>query len=152
MVASTSLPVRPIGFDLAERMCQLGHQKSIQAGLEDKVTFITGDSEHMPFADNTFDVVTCSNSFHHYPHQEMVLGEFRRILRPGGRTIVIDGFRDNVIGWLIFDVGVALAEKSVHHCPAAKIRQMLQNQNYTDIYQEKFGFWCPVLASVGTKS
>ncbi len=151
MLASTSLPVQPMGLDMAERMCQLAREKSIQAGLERKVSFVTGDSEHLPFPDNTLDVITCSNSFHHYPHQEAVLGEFFRVLRPGGRVIIIDGYRDNVIGWLIFDVGVAKAEKSVHHCPAAEIHQMLLNQHYTDVYQEKFGFWCPVLASSAKK-
>jgi len=151
MLGATELPVKPMGLDMAERMCQLAKEKSIQAGLDHKVTFITGDSEHLPFPDNTVDIVTCSNSFHHYPHQQVVLDEFYRILRPGGRVIVLDGYRDNFIGWLIFDVGVTFMEKSVHHCSAASIRNMFLKSQYAEVYQEKFGFWCPVLATVGTK-
>jgi ubiquinone/menaquinone biosynthesis C-methylase UbiE len=151
MLGQTNLPVHPMGLDMAERMCRLAHEKAAQVNLADRVHFITGDSEHLPFPNNSFDVVTCSNSFHHYPHQNTVLGEIRRILRPGGRVMVLDGFRDNVIGWLIFDVVVAHAEKSVHHCSAREMWESLRDQGYADIYQEKFGFWVPVLASVGTK-
>jgi len=66
-------------------------------------------------------------------------------------VMVLDGYRDNVIGWLIFDFGVAMMEKSIHHCSAREIREQLRNQGYGEIYQEKMGFWCPVLVSVAQK-
>jgi ubiquinone/menaquinone biosynthesis C-methylase UbiE len=152
MLGRTSLPVCPTGLDMAQNMCQLAHRKVKQVGLEDKVQFVTADSEQMPFVDNTFDLITCSNSYHHYPHQEKVLAEMLRVLKPGGRVMIMDGYRDNVLGWLIFDLGVGTAEKSVHHCSAAEIRRQLLNQGYGDLYQEKMGFWCPVLVSVAKKA
>lgn len=151
MLRETDLAIHPWGLDMAERMCQLAHQKAVQVTTDPVTRFITADSEHTPFAENSFDIVTCSNSFHHYPHQDHVLAEIFRILRPGGRVMVLDGFRDNVIGWLIFDVGVTRVEKSVHHCAAAEMHQKFRDQGYRNIYQEKFGFWVPVLASVGEK-
>jgi ubiquinone/menaquinone biosynthesis C-methylase UbiE len=152
MLAGTSLPVRPTGLDMAQQMCQLAHQKIKQVGLEQKVHFVTADSEQAPFTDHTFDIVTCSNSYHHYPHQEKVLAEMNRILKPGGRVMILDGYRDNILGHLVFDIGVGLAEKSVHHCSAVEIRGQLLNQGYIDIYQEKMGFWGPVLVSVAQKA
>ncbi len=46
---------------------------------------VQGDSEQLPFAAGTFDVVTCANSFHHYPHQDRAVAEMHRVLKPGGR-------------------------------------------------------------------
>ena len=60
-----------------------------------------------PFAAGTFDVVTCANSFHHYPHQDRAVAEMHRVLRPGGRLMLIDGYRDAPWGWFIYDVCVA---------------------------------------------
>ena len=42
----------------------------------------------------TFDIVTCANSFHHYPHQDRAVDEMRRVLKPGGRLMLVDGYRD----------------------------------------------------------
>lgn len=151
MVGQMDLSVSPVGLDMAERMCQLAREKVITTGLDKCVTFVTGDSEHLPFRENSFDIVTCSNSFHHYPHQVEVLTEMRRVLKPGGRVVVIDGFRDNVIGWFVFDVCVARAEKEVHHCSALEMREKLRAAGYSDLAQEKFGFWVPVLATTGCK-
>src|SRR5262249_5797026 len=82
MVATTSLPARRLwGLDYSFNMCQLGSHKARDAGVR-RMAFYNGDSEHLPFADASFDLLTCSNSFHHYPHQAAVVPEFRRVLRP----------------------------------------------------------------------
>jgi ubiquinone/menaquinone biosynthesis C-methylase UbiE len=96
-------------------------------------------------------MITCSNSFHHYPHQDKVLREMFRVLKPGGRVVIIDGFRDNVIGWFIFDFLVTKVEKSVHHCSALEMLHELGSAGYTEIEQEKFGYWVPVLVTTGKK-
>ena len=146
MLQQTKLPVIPMGLDMAEKMCRHAHQKNMH------LSFVNADSEHTPFGDSTYDFITCSNSFHHYPHQKAVLDEFYRILKPGGKVIIIDGYRDNVIGRAVFDVGVALVEKSVHHCSAHQLHQYLRSGGYINIVHEKFGLWVPVLATVGEKN
>ncbi|NLX04668.1 MAG: class I SAM-dependent methyltransferase [Phycisphaerae bacterium] len=151
MLAETSLPVRAYGLDMAVRMCQIGAEKTRRLGIDDRIGFIVADSEHLPLEEGAFDVVTCSNSFHHYPHQSVVVAQMYRALRPGGRLIILDGFRDNVIGWFIFDVCVAMVEKSVHHCTASEMCDLLETAGFERIVQQKFGFWAPVLATVGIK-
>lgn len=54
-----------------------------------------GDSEHLPWNDRSFDIVTCSASFHHYPGPELVLKEMKRVLRPGGILMIADPFTPN---------------------------------------------------------
>jgi ubiquinone/menaquinone biosynthesis C-methylase UbiE len=87
---------------------------------------VQGESDRLPFADNSFDFVTCANSFHHYPHQNRAVVEMHRVLRPGGRLMVIDGYRDALWGWFIYDVCVAGVEGAVHHASARRFRDLFE--------------------------
>ena len=49
-----------------------------------------GDAEGMPYENDTFDGILCMHSFHHYPAPAAALGEMHRVLRPGGRLILVD--------------------------------------------------------------
>src|SRR5258708_5301570 len=56
------------GVDLVSDMLSKGSERwRRQTGV---VQPVQGDSERLPFATDTFDFVTCANSFHHYPHQD----------------------------------------------------------------------------------
>lgn len=151
LLAASSLPARVIGLDYAAVMCVIATEKARLLGITDRARFLNADSEHLPFADESFDAVTCGNSFHHYPEQQRVVCEFRRVLRPGGRLVLVDGFRDNVVGWLVFDVGVATVEKGVHHAPWSKIRGYCQRAGLGEIRQRKYGVWVPRLLTVATR-
>jgi ubiquinone/menaquinone biosynthesis C-methylase UbiE len=168
-LAASPWPVSVVGIDYAEGMCRAasakakrGHAPSpSNAGVRkgtvpfsrgekgDGPLFLCGDSEHLPLADGTFDLVTCSNSFHHYPHQQAVVKEMRRVLRPGGRLILIDGFRDNIIGWIIFDVIVGRVEGNVHHAPWTVVHDYFTTAGFTYIRHRKLNFWFPLLVIVG---
>ena len=63
--------------------------------LDGRADLKVGDSEHLPWNDKSFDVVTCSASFHHYPGPELVLKEMKRVLRPGGILMIADPFTPN---------------------------------------------------------
>jgi len=149
MLAATPLPARVVGLDYAPAMCKVAAGKAHRAHLADRVRFTAADSEHLPFADASFDVVTCSNSFHHYPHQQAVVHDMHRVLRPGGRLMLIDGFRDNVVGWFVFDVIIAAVEKQVFHAPWSTIQSYFEAAGFRDIRRRKFNFWFPLLLTVG---
>jgi ubiquinone/menaquinone biosynthesis C-methylase UbiE len=97
---------------------------------------IQGDSERLPFAAAEFDVVTCSNSFHHYPHQDRAVAEMRRVLRPGGCLFLVDGYRDAPWGWFIYDVCVATVEGHVHHCSRQRVRALCEAAGFATIGQQ----------------
>jgi ubiquinone/menaquinone biosynthesis C-methylase UbiE len=110
---------------------------------------VQADSERLPFADNSFDAVTCSHSFHHYPQQEQVLREIYRVLRPDGRAMIIDGDRDGLWGRLVFDGIVVMMEGQVHHLSARDARRLYGRVGFADIAQRRRGGPLPFLLTTG---
>ncbi len=138
-----------VGLDYSAEMVARAAGKFTQATGRERLQAVHGDSERLPFAAESFDVLTCCNSFHHYPHQSAVLREFRRVLRPGGLLVLIDGFRDNVIGWVVFDVCVGTVEQNVHHAAWSSVRAMLEQAGFARIEQRKMNVLAPLLVNVG---
>ncbi len=135
------------GIDLVAGMIRQGaprwrsHAEHVQA--------IQADSEHLPFDSGSFDVVTCSNSFHHYPRQERAVAEMRRVLKPGGRLMLVDGYRDAPYGWFIFDVCVAGVEGAVHHCSRARMRGLFAEAGFAETIQKVHRGLAPFLLTEG---
>jgi ubiquinone/menaquinone biosynthesis C-methylase UbiE len=149
MVVESELPAEVVGLDYAPAMCRTAHSKAVAHGHDGDAWFVAGDSERLPFENGSFDFLTCSNSFHHYPHQQEVVCEFRRVLKPGGHLLLIDGFRDNVIGWVAFDVIIAAVEKDVYHAPWSVIYKYFETAGFQDIQRRKFNFWMPAVVTIG---
>jgi len=149
LLAGSRWPVQAVGLDFAPSMCAQAAGKAAALGVPGRAAFVAGDSEHLPFADAAFDLVTCSNSFHHYPHQQAVVTEMRRLLRPGGRLIIIDGFRDNVIGWFVFDVIITRVEQDVYHAPWPVMHEYFVTAGFNNIRRRKFNLWFPAFATIG---
>lgn len=82
------------GLDLSEKMLEQARNKLIRA------TLVQGDSEHLPFENNSFDVVYCNDSFHHYPNPRAVLAEVKRVLRQEGKLILCDPYQQPGALWI----------------------------------------------------
>lgn len=54
------------------------------------IHYVIADAEHLPFIDNTFNLVTCRIAAHHFPHPDVFIQEVRRVLKPGGKFLFID--------------------------------------------------------------
>ncbi|RMH68316.1 MAG: methyltransferase domain-containing protein [Gemmatimonadetes bacterium] len=72
-------------FDLSDAMLTVARQKVIEAGLEDKVHFITGDIVHLPFANDEFDVVLSTYSMCSLYDPRKGALELYRVTKPGGK-------------------------------------------------------------------
>ena len=139
--------VRVFGMDLCEPMLRMGrHRVESQPNIHLSV----GDSEHLPYADDSFDFVTCSNSFHHYPNQLAAVREMQRVLKPDGKLFLIDGYRDNPYGYLIYDVLVTRMEGgNVSHASAARFREIFDQSGFADIRQQFVHFPAPFIMTSG---
>jgi ubiquinone/menaquinone biosynthesis C-methylase UbiE len=139
--------VEVFGVDLVPEMLSKGRTRWRRH--RGHVFPIQGDSERLPFGSGTFDIVTCANSFHHYPRQDRAIAEMRRVLRPGGRLMVIDGYRDSLWGWFIFDVCVAGVEGDVHHASALRFRELMTQAGLQAIAQRPHHGLAPFLLTEG---
>jgi ubiquinone/menaquinone biosynthesis C-methylase UbiE len=77
------------GVDISETMLERAREKAAQLDLS--VEFKIGDAEELPFEGSTFDVVISRHVLWALPNPEKAVAEWKRVLRPGGRVIVIDG-------------------------------------------------------------
>jgi ubiquinone/menaquinone biosynthesis C-methylase UbiE len=82
------------GIDLSGKMIEKA--KSNFSGLSG-FHFIQANAESIPLSNNFFDIVICTNSFHHYLHPDKALKEIYRILKNGGKVYFFEPTGDNLI-------------------------------------------------------
>jgi ubiquinone/menaquinone biosynthesis C-methylase UbiE len=80
---------RVILADLAEGMLNAAHELAEERGLS--VETRQHSAEALPYADETFDLVTCRVAPHHFSSPESFVAETARVLRPSGYFVLIDG-------------------------------------------------------------
>lgn len=69
----------------------LGHAESYLREQElTNIEMLVADAEDLPLPDSSVDIVTCRIAPHHFPHPDRFISEVARVLRPGGRFILID--------------------------------------------------------------
>jgi len=83
-------PEKITGIDISEGMLELGRKKISKAGLDDHIELLNGDSEAILFEDNSFDAVTVAFGVRNFENLEQGLSEIKRVLKPGGRLIVLE--------------------------------------------------------------
>ena len=83
-------PDKIIGLDLSNGMLEVGRNKIRKKNLEDKLEFIQGDSENLPFENNFFDSVMVSFGVRNFENLSMGLQEIFRVLKPGGNIFVLE--------------------------------------------------------------
>ncbi|MEI4770117.1 methyltransferase domain-containing protein [Psychrobacillus sp. FJAT-51614] len=57
---------------------------------ESNISYVIADAESLPFLENTFDAVTCRIAPHHFPHPDIFVKEVARVLKHGGKFLLID--------------------------------------------------------------
>ncbi|MEL6143158.1 MAG: bifunctional demethylmenaquinone methyltransferase/2-methoxy-6-polyprenyl-1,4-benzoquinol methylase UbiE [Bacteroidota bacterium] len=78
------------GLDLSHEMLRFGRKKVSKAGLDRVITLRQGDSEDLPFPDNSFDACTVAFGVRNFEDLEVGLAEMLRTLKPGGKLIVLE--------------------------------------------------------------
>lgn len=79
-----------VGFDISPGMLEVGKKKVSQKNLSDTIEMILGDSEHMPFEDNSFDAITVSFGVRNFENLEQGLSEILRVLKPNGIFVILE--------------------------------------------------------------
>ena len=81
---------RVVGLDLAEKMLERGRDKVAKKNLQGKVQLLAGDGVEIPCEKASFDVVTVVFGIRNFGQVQQSLGSMHRVLRPGGRVIIME--------------------------------------------------------------
>jgi demethylmenaquinone methyltransferase / 2-methoxy-6-polyprenyl-1,4-benzoquinol methylase len=76
--------------DINGDMLEVGRQRAIKQYLDDKVTFVEGNAEALPFPDRSFDAYTIAFGIRNVPQIDVALTEAHRVLRHGGRFLCLE--------------------------------------------------------------
>ena len=84
-----------IGLDFSPEMLNQARQKSVDP---ERLHYVQGKTDQIPYPENQFDAVFCSISFLHYPDAIAVMQEIYRVLKPGGMFYLVDYAPPKVCG------------------------------------------------------
>lgn len=117
---------RAVGGDLSRQMVE-------RARLAGPVARLS--ALQLPFRNGTFDGLVCTNSFHHYPDPVLALAEMRRVLRFGGRLVLVDPSGDDVFAKIaIYGIEKwVFGMRDVHLHDRAEWRTMLEEAGFADL-------------------
>ena len=79
-----------IGLDISEGMLAVGRKKIAKEQLSGKIEMVQGDSEALPFENNSFDAITVAFGVRNFENLEKGLAEIHRVLKPGGIFVVLE--------------------------------------------------------------
>jgi len=90
------------GADISEGMMALVMEKVRKAGVGDRIDLQVADGEALPYGEGTFDRVTCAFGIRNFEHKEKGLAEFQRVLKPGGKAVILELSvpQNRVIRWV----------------------------------------------------
>jgi ubiquinone/menaquinone biosynthesis C-methylase UbiE len=83
---------RVTGLDISQTFIGIARKNAQDAHVN--VDFQEGNASQMPFADNCFDFVVCRAAFKNFSEPVGAIAEMQRVLRPGGKGVIIDLRRD----------------------------------------------------------
>lgn len=79
-----------VGLDISSGMLDIGKEKIKSKKLDSKIDMVLGDSENMPFEDNSFDAITVAFGVRNFETLENGLKEILRVLKPGGSFVILE--------------------------------------------------------------
>lgn len=90
-IASLKLNPRKVtGVDISQRMLEEGRKKVFRKGLADKIELLLGDSEDLPFEDNSFDVAMVAFGVRNFENPVRGIEEMYRVVKDGGAIMVLE--------------------------------------------------------------
>lgn len=79
------------GIDLSPEMLEIARKRAAELGRTADLR--EGDAHELPFGDGSFDTVVCTYSLCNIPDPDRAVAEMKRVLRPGGRLVLVDHVR-----------------------------------------------------------
>ncbi len=88
--AKTCPELEIVGLDLSEEMLHVAYEKLAQLSLDHRVQLVVGNALELPFAENSFEIVTIAFGLRNLPDRLRGLREIYRVLSPGGQAFIVE--------------------------------------------------------------
>jgi len=90
IMLSQTNPDKIVGLDLSAGMLEVGKQKINDKKLNHIISLVQGDSENLPFENDSFDVITVAFGVRNFENLDKGLSEIQRVLKPNGLFVVLE--------------------------------------------------------------
>ena len=126
-----------ICLDATPAMLEIGKKECEKANIRN-ITFVKGYAEELPFLDSSFDIVISRLAFHHFAGVEKPFAEMVRVLKPGGKLILIDMIAGNEALRKEVDRIETLRDPShVQDLSLSEMRDLYESNGLTRITQKR---------------
>ena len=150
-LAGANLHGRNVGVDLSPGMLARARARVDRLGLSAEL--LLADAHALPFPDRSFDLLANSYMFDLLPERDFgpVLAEFRRVLAPGGRLVLVnmgrgERLRDRFYEWLY-----ARTPRLMGGCRGVALSAHVESTGFREVHREtltQFGFPTEILSAV----
>ncbi|WP_169974634.1 class I SAM-dependent methyltransferase [Tautonia rosea] len=126
--------LRIVGADLSRGMLSQAASKL----TDGKVNWVQASSSRLPLADSSFDLALCANSFDYFRSPLEALAEIRRVLRPGGRFVLVD-WCDDYLSCKACSIWLRWTDSAFHQTYSqAECENLLERSGLQPIASERF--------------
>jgi ubiquinone/menaquinone biosynthesis C-methylase UbiE/predicted ester cyclase len=129
------------GLDISYSFVAMGKENAARAGV--KVDFRQGNASNLPFANDTFDFLLCRAAFKNFAEPSRALKEMCRVLKPGGRGVIIDLKREasqKVIGNYVDTMGQGAVDRFLTKLIFRKLVKTAYTRTQFEILSSQAGF------------
>lgn len=88
--------IKIYGLDISNEMLAVAEKK-----LNGHAELTQGDSQYLPYGDESIDMIICNDSFHHYPEPLEVIKEIYRVLKKQGVLVIGDCYQPSIARWIM---------------------------------------------------
>ncbi len=132
------------GLDLSEGMSRIAQNNAIKAGFSDRISLVRSNTLPIPFREGIFDGVFSSFTLELFdsPQIPLVLKECQRVLKPGGRLVVVSLSKDQPLPW------IGKMYESLHtryprllDCRPIPVRSLISDAGYEVMQTQESSMW-----------
>jgi len=123
-------PFKITGLDISQSFVQMASQYAKREGVVAR--FIHGSASDIPLEDGLFDLIVCRAAFKNFSEPLIALNEMNRVLKPGGRAIIIDLRKDASWGEIVAYVDGLHASRTSTWMTKFTFKHMLLKRAYTE--------------------
>lgn len=125
---------RACGIDISAEMIRKAQAK-VTSDLAGRVEFQLASSSALPYRNETFTHLLCTNSFHHYPEPIDALREMQRVLRRGGQLVILENAPDRSLYTWAWDKVLRVVERGhVRYYPTRELGGMIEQAGYHEVH------------------